>query len=107
MDAPERLGEVGWLAITDRGRDLGHPRGRLLQELGRALSPHDRQSLPEGRTDLGEGTLNLSRRGRQMIRNVRHSHRPGRVALQELNRLSAQVLEEGCGGGSPCHRPTR
>ncbi len=71
MMAPERLRELGGLAVADAVRDLADGQPAARQELARALHAHGGEVLAERRVpDLRVGALQLPARGGDAPRDV-------------------------------------
>src|SRR5918993_2802970 len=86
--APERLGELGRLAVADVVRHLADGQAPLAQEIERAPHAHARYVAAEARlADLREGALELAPRGRKAPRDVVELERLSVLALDDLLRL--------------------
>ena len=71
MMAPERLGELGGLAVADAPCDLPHRQRSARQQLGGCVHPDPRQMRAERRMpDLRLGPLQLAPRGRDTARDL-------------------------------------
>src|SRR3954469_24946078 len=101
--APERLGELGRLAVAHAVRDLAHGQRPRREHLGRAVHAHGGEVLAEGRpADLAVRALELAPRGGDAA---------GDVVERDLSRVLGLddrdgVLEEAgpvADGGGPLH----
>src|SRR4051812_10799268 len=93
--APERLGELGRLAVPDAGRNLADRHRAGGQQLGGAGHPHPGQVLAErGAADLGEGPLELAARGGQAPGDVIQRELLGVLALDDMARLLVEARAE-------------
>ena len=93
--APERLRELGRLAVADAVRDLAHGQAAGGQQLGGLLHPDAREVVAEGGLpDLGVGALQLAAGGRDPARDLVEREVAAVLLVDDLRGLLEQARAE-------------